>query len=240
LPAPSDAAFAPTLKVPPICPPEGPLIVSQLPLEEAVTAKASFSAGELFTGTLCGVALPPVCAVSAIGPGWIRLGQSEHVAEMLALEMPRVVESPGKVPDPVSYVPELPAAMLALNATGTGAGNVPAGSRTVALNDVVFKVKVHSVTFKVPLPSPAIETATVAAGQVNWNPPAINVIGRLAAENPELLYVIPTVGKVVVASNVAPSSPTGSSILAETTAVPPTLHVAVPPAMTVAVVGGLV
>jgi hypothetical protein len=90
-----DAGFTSTAICCPICPPERPLTVAVTQLGEAVTAKASFSVGELFTVTFCAAGgLPPAAAVNESGPGGVRLsvGQSEHDAEIPPVT-PRVVGS---------------------------------------------------------------------------------------------------------------------------------------------------
>jgi hypothetical protein len=153
--------------------------VSQL--ADVLTAKGSFSAGELLTVTGCvGGAEPPTTAANESDVvDRFSVGQPEHTARIVPL-IPTVVESPLNVlPVPGMYVPLLALLIRGTlgNAMGTAAGMVPPLNATVDANAVFPALKVQLLTLTVSLPLPGAPTVTVAL-QVNWIPPAENVMGR--------------------------------------------------------------
>jgi hypothetical protein len=128
-------------------------------------------------------------------------------------------------------------------ASGSGAGSVPAGSATLAVNAAVtneWKTQFVTETESLP-PTLASFTATVtdALEQGNVSTLAVKVIVRPEYVIEEGLYVTFTGLRLVFAENVAPFRLSGSPTLVLTTAELP-LQLAVPPGTTAAAVGAVV
>jgi hypothetical protein len=143
----------------PVFPPpvDAPLTVSQL--ADVVTAKGSFSWGEVFTVTFwVAGALPPTMAeneselVDRVSIGQLFVPPLGHAPPIvLVVEMPRTVVSPKYVlSGPGVYVVVLPELRsVVANAIGTAAGKVFPGKLTVDENGeppAAFKVQLVTTT----------------------------------------------------------------------------------------------
>ena len=140
------------------------------------------------------------------------------------------------------YVPELAVSgeliMFALNGSGIGTGMLFAGRASVAVNVVVFNGKVQLLRVKLPLPLAATVTTTVAV-HFSSIPSASNAKGTPLYVNDDPLYEF-TVVRLAVPVIDTPFSPTGSSSMVVTATELPVQLVAVPPEITLAVVGAVV
>jgi hypothetical protein len=205
-------------------------------------AKGSFSAGELPVRTVWGVALLPVCALNVSDVGLaLSVGQPEQAVARLP-PIPKVVDTPWSEPEDVMvYVPWLVGEPIrvSLNASGIGAGiELLDGNAIVAVNvAVTIELKVQLLIVNVSLPPGLTAKTPVAPEHGTVRIPALKVRVRSLYVIDDALYVTFTGLRSVLAVKERPLSPSGSSTLVETTAVP--VQVAVPPVTGVAEVGGL-